>query len=143
MQNYISLAARVFLTIIFIKSGIGKLFDPAGTTQAISSVGLPLPGLLTVGAIVFLLAGSLSILLGFKTQWGAWALIAFLIPATLAFHTNFVEERQVIQFLKNLSILGGLLMLVAYGAGALSLDHWLATRSSQRDKTRSEQLSQR
>lgn len=123
-MNYIPLAARIFLSVIFLRSGIGKILDFAGTQQQIASQGIPLAlaGLLAVGAIIFELAGGLSVLLGYKARWGAIALIIFLVPTTLIFHTNFAEEMQVIQFLKNVAILGGLLMVVYFESGPVSVD---------------------
>jgi putative oxidoreductase len=69
-----------------------------------------------------LVGGGLSVLLGYKARLGALLLIGFLIPATLIFHTNFSEPQQEIQFMKNLGLMGGLLMVVAFGAGPVSLD---------------------
>jgi putative oxidoreductase len=132
MQSYLPLAARIFLSIVFLRAAVAKLLDPAGTQQVMASKGLPLAGFLLIGAIVLLLGGGLSILLGYKTRWGVIALLVFLIPTTLIFHTNWAENTQVIQFTKNLAISGGLLMLAAFGSGALSLDEKLANRYSNR-----------
>ncbi len=123
-MNYIPLVARIFLAVIFLRSGISKILDFSGTQQFMSANGIPLAltGLLLVGSIIFELAGGLSVLLGYKARWGAIALIIFLIPATLIFHTNFAEEMQVIQFLKNLALMGGLLMVVYFGSGPVSVD---------------------
>ncbi|MBD1935808.1 DoxX family protein [Microcoleus sp. FACHB-68] len=122
MQKYVPLLARILLSIIFIKAGIDKLFDPGSTVQQMASKGIPLPGVLIIPTIILLIAGGLSVLLGFKARYGALGLIGFLIPTTLIFHTNFAEPMQQIQFLKNLGLMGGLLMVVAFGSGALSLD---------------------
>ncbi len=124
MQKYIPLVARVFLTAIFFNSAFGKITGFSGTQQYMAAAGIPagLTGILLVGAIVCELFGGLSVLLGYKARWGAIALIIFLIPATLIFHTNFAERMQVIQFLKNLGLLGGLLMVYSFGSGPLSLD---------------------
>jgi uncharacterized membrane protein YphA (DoxX/SURF4 family) len=123
-MNYIPLVARIFLAVIFLRSGISKILDFSGTQQFMSANGIPLAltGLLLVGSIIFELAGGLSVLLGYKARWGAIALIIFLIPATLIFHTNFAEEMQVIQFLKNLALMGGLLMVVYFSSGPVSVD---------------------
>ncbi|MBE9182837.1 DoxX family protein [Oculatella sp. LEGE 06141] len=67
------------------------------------------------------LVGGLSLLLGYKARPGAIALIVFLIPATLIFHTDFSEQMQQIMFMKNLEILGGLLMVIQYGSGNIGL----------------------
>lgn len=123
-MNYIPLIARIFLSVIFLRSALSKILDFSGTQQQIAANGIPLAltGLLLAGAIVFELAGGLSVLLGYKARWGAILLIIFLVPTTLIFHTNFAEEMQVIQFLKNLALVGGLLMVVYFSSGPLSLD---------------------
>jgi putative oxidoreductase len=85
----------------------------------IASKGLPIPSVLAVGAIACLLLGSLSLLLGFKTQIGALLLVLFLIPTTLLFHPFTTDLGN---FLKNLALIGGLLMVVSYGPGLISVD---------------------
>lgn len=122
MEKYIPLVARVFLSAIFIQSGMGKITGFSGTLQFMRDNGIPLTEIFLIGAIAFELLGALSVLLGYQTRIGALLLIIFLIPTTLIFHTNFAESMQVTQFLKNLAILGGLLMVFAYGPGAGSFD---------------------
>lgn len=122
-QKIIPLIARVCLATIFLRSGASKVLDFAGTQEQIAGTGLPLAALLAAGAIVFELVGAVLVLLGYKAKWGALLLILFLIPTTLIFHTNFAEGMQVTQFFKNLAILGGLLMVTAFGSGPLSLEN--------------------
>lgn len=124
MQNFIPVLARILLSAIFLKSGVEHLLNFGGTQQILVVKGIPmsLAGVLVAGAVVALLGGGLSVLLGYKARWGAIVLILFLIPATLLFHTKFSDPMQVIQFLKNLGLSGGLLMLVQFGPGAVSLD---------------------
>ena len=122
MKNYIPLLARILLSAIFLWSGLGKIMDFTGTQQQMAAIGIPLTGLFTVSAIVFELVGGLLVLLGYQARWGAIALVVFLFPTTLIFHTNFAERMQVIQFLKNSAILGGLLMVAYFGSGPVSLD---------------------
>jgi putative oxidoreductase len=121
-KNVISLVARILLSALFIGSGVNKILNPAGTQQYMTAHGMPFVGLLYLAAVVIELGGGLSVLLGYKTRIGAIALAIFLIPATLTFHTNFADQMQQIMFMKNLAIFGGLLMLVEYGAGRISLD---------------------
>jgi len=134
LQTYVPILARVLLALIFVMSGVGKIGDFGGTTEYMAKHGMPIPALFLVGAIVFELAGGLSIMTGFKARWGALLLIVFLIPATFIFHAFWTYEpdaqrMQMINFMKNLSILGGLLLIVARGAGPLSVDARLnATR---------------
>lgn len=120
-RNVIPLISRVLLSALFIMSGINKILNPVATQQYMASYGMPLTGLLLIAAIVIELAGGLSVLLGYKARWGAIALAIFMIPATLIFHTNFADQMQTIQFMKNLAILGGLLMIIQYGSGAIAL----------------------
>jgi putative oxidoreductase len=120
MEKFIPLLARILLSTIFIKSGIDKTLDPISTQQYMAAKGLPFPSLLLVATIFVLFVGGLSILLGYQARWGALLLIGFLIPATLIFHTNFPDEE--IAFFKNLGLMGGLFMIVAYGSGSYSLD---------------------
>ncbi len=127
-MELIPLIARICLAAIFLWSGFGKLQDPAGTQQLMASMSIPFPPLMLVGSILFELVGALSVLLGYKTRWGAIALIIFMIPTTLIFHANFGDRTQVTQFLKNLAIIGGLLMLIYAGPGRLSLDLRTASR---------------
>ncbi|NES82807.1 MAG: DoxX family protein [Moorea sp. SIO2B7] len=122
MQKYIPLLARIFLSAIFIKSGIDKIFNIEGTTKYMEANGIPFAGLILIPTIIVLVGGGLSVLLGYKARWGALLLIGFLIPATLIFHTDLSQRIQEIQFMKNLGLMGGLMMVVAFGAGAISFD---------------------
>lgn len=130
MEKYIPLVARAFLAAIFLRSGIGKILDFGGTQEMMASKGLPLVPLLLVGAIVFELAGGLSVLLGYKARWGVIVLLIFLVPTTLIFHTNFADSMQVSQFLKNLGLIGGLLMVYYFGSGPVSVDEQLRSGDS-------------
>ena len=122
MARYLPLLGRALLTSSFLASLMGKLFDFGGTQEYMASYGMPAAGLLLVGAIALELTGGLSVLLGYRARIGALLLIVFLVPATLVFHTDFSDQEQIIHFLKNLSILGGLVLVIAHGAGPLSLD---------------------
>ena len=127
LRRFGQLFARVLLCAIFLMSGFGKISDWQGTTGYMAAKGMPAVSLFLAGAILLELGGGLSLLLGFRARAGAAALTLFLIPATLIFH-NFwafegMDQRlQMINFLKNLAILGGLIQTMVYGAGAFSLD---------------------
>ena len=129
MSRALPLLARFLLVAPFLASLMGKILDFGGTREYMASYGMPLTGLLLVGAIVLELTGGLSVLLGYRARWGAVALIVFLVPATLVFHTDFSDQEQIIHFLKNLAILGGLLLVIVHGAGAASLDRRAAGRT--------------
>ena len=123
---YLSLLGRVLLGLIFLMSGINKIADPAGTQQYMTAMGMTwMTTLFYLGAVAVELAGSLSLLLGYRARAGAWLLFLFLIPTTLIFHTHFADPNQMIHFLKNLSVMGGLLYVAVYGAGRLSIDEGL------------------
>ena len=120
-MKYLPFAARVCLALIFLKAGINHLVGFSDFAAMLGST-LPLGGLLAVGTIIFQLIGSLSLLLGYQVKIGALLLIIFLIPATLMFHNFVVDGEQLNAFLKNLGLIGGLLMVIYTGAGAASLD---------------------
>jgi len=117
MRSYVPLVARLLLGLIFVMSGITKITGFVGTQEYMASHGIPATAVLLVGAIVVEVLGGLSIILGLWARVGATALIFFLIPATLIFHTDFSQQTQMIMFLKNLSIMGGLLLVMAFGTG--------------------------
>jgi len=118
-MTYLPLAARICLALIFLNAGVNHLLGFSGFVSTIASKGLPLPQVLAIGAIAFLLLGAVSLILGYKSQIGALLLILFLIPTTLIFHP-FLSDLS--GFLKNLALIGGLLMVMAYGPGLISLD---------------------
>lgn len=121
VDNYLSLLARICLCAIFMWSGINKIIDPISTQENMSAHGMPFTLVFLAGAIALEILGGLSILLGIKTRWGAAMLIIFLVPATLIFHHDLSTELQQAMFLKNLAMLGGLLMLIRYGGGDIKI----------------------
>jgi putative oxidoreductase len=120
-----SLIGRILLALIFLQSGIGKIGNFEGTAKYMASYGMPYPHFFLVGAIFFELVGSITVILGFFTRFGAVLLLIFLIPTTLIFHNIFVDPKMMIQFMKNVSMFGGFLILLTAGAGRFSLDHLL------------------
>ncbi len=124
LQNTAMLAGRVFLGLLFVISGFGKITGFSGTAAFMASKGMPMAEALLVGAIAVEFVGGLMLLAGFKARWAALAIAAFLVPTTLIFHSPMGPEAQaqMTQFLKNLSILGGMLYVAAVGPGAWSVD---------------------
>jgi len=120
MNSFIHLAGRILLAIIFILAGIGKIKDPAGTIGYMQSVGLP--GILLWPTIALEVLGGMAIVVGFQTRLVAFLLAGFTVVAAVLFHNNFGDQMQMIMFLKDISIAGGLLLLVASGSTALSID---------------------
>ncbi|WP_448380144.1 DoxX family protein [Gloeomargarita sp.] len=110
-RRWLTRLGRLFLAAIFIRSAITKILDPQGTQAYMAQ--FQVPGWLLFPTIVVLLLGGVSVLLGYYARWGAALLIGFLIPATLIFHTDFRQNIEVIQFWKNLALIGGLLLVMA------------------------------
>lgn len=128
-----ALIGRCLLAAIFVMSGIAKLTDLAGTTAHMAQAGIPYADTLAMVAGVAELAGAAALIFGFLTRIGAAGLIAFMIPATLIFHAFWSYEGaermpQMLNFMKNLAIIGGLAAIVAFGAGRMSLDHKMRRR---------------
>jgi len=115
------LAGRILLAAIFLISGLGKIGGYTATAGYMSAVGIP--GALLPAVIAFEVLGAIAIIVGWKTRLTALLLAGFTLLSGLIFHSNFADQMQMIMFLKNVSIAGGFLLLVAHGAGALSLDH--------------------
>ncbi|QTT88054.1 DoxX family protein [Pseudomonas chlororaphis] len=118
----ISLIGRVLLSAIFILSGFSKIAAPAAMVGYIQSVGLPFPQLALGIAIAVELGGGLLLIAGYRTRLVALALAVFSVATALAFHNNLGDQNQFIHFFKNIAMAGGLLQVVAYGAGRFSLD---------------------
>ena len=113
---------RVLLSAIFLASGIGKLTAPADTIGYIASEGLPFPPLAYAAAVLIELVGGLALLVGFRTRIAAAALATFSLATAATFHSNLADLNQFIHFFKNVAMTGGLLQVVAFGAGAFSVD---------------------
>lgn len=123
MQTFIPLVARIFLSLVFLSSLMGKIGDFEGTAGYMRKMGMTVATeFFLFGAIILLAAGGLSVLLGYRAKIGALLLMIFLVPTTLIFHTDFESKMQMIMFMKNLAIMGGLLMVYTYGSGPYSLD---------------------
>ena len=127
LQHNAALAGRILLALIFIISGWGKITGFAGTAGYIAAKGLPLPELMAAGAIAVEFLGGLALLTGFKARWAALAIFLFIIPTTLIFHnpaglTGQEAQGQMIHLMKNLAIMGGMLMVFAFGPGKYSID---------------------
>lgn len=121
-QASASLIGRVLLSAIFILSGVSKLAAPAMMVGYISSVGLPLPQVALVVAIIVEVGGGLALIAGYRTRLVAAGLALFSVVTALAFHNALGDQNQFIHFFKNIAMAGGLLQIVAFGAGRFSLD---------------------
>jgi len=128
MNKLLSPLSRILLALIFVISGFGKLTNMDGTAAMMVQNGFPSSTVkfFMIGAIILELGCGLALLVGFKTKWASLGLIVFLIPATLIFHvanlTGPQGQMQMIEVLKNLAIMGGLVKFFLDGAGAVAVD---------------------
>ncbi len=126
-QNALNLAGRVFLAALFLPAGISKLTGFEGTVGYIASVGLPLPAVGAVLALLVEIVGSVALIAGFGTRIAALVLALFTLVASFFFHAFWAvpaDQAFMVQllFFKNVAVVGGLLALAANGAGGWSLD---------------------
>lgn len=126
-ENVLSLAARILIALLFIPAGWGKLTGFSGTVGYVASVGLPLPSVAAVVALLIELLGGFALLAGYQARAAALVLAVFTLFASLFFHAFWsapADQAFVTQllFFKNIAIIGGLLSIVANGAGQWSLD---------------------
>ena len=128
-QGVLPLVGRILVATIFILSGLSKIGAPTATQGYIAAMGLPAPLLAYIGAIVMELGGGLLLLAGYRTKVVAAALAVFSIVTAFVFHHALADQNQMIHFLKNLAMAGGLLQFVAYGAGRISLDSRISSLS--------------
>jgi putative oxidoreductase len=128
LRSVATVLGRFFLAAIFLMATLGnKIPHFAETTKLMGYVGIPVPEFTLVGVIAFLLVGSLSVILGFRARIGAGLLLTFLVLASYFFHPfwkpeGFEQQMQMIQFMKNLSMSGAMLFIMANGSGPASLD---------------------
>ncbi len=127
LQNFAVLAGRMLLALIFVISGFGKITGFAATAAYMTSKGLPMAEVLLVPTIFIELGGALMLIFGYRARLAAAVMFLFLIPVTLVFHNFWAVpsaqvQMQMINFMKNLSIMGGMLCIVAFGPGRYSLD---------------------
>lgn len=120
--NALTTTGRVLLALLFLFGAYSKVSAPAGTQGYIASVGLPAPIVAYLFSTAIEAAGGILLLIGYQTRYISIALAAFTLLVTIIFHTDFADQGQVIHFIKNFAIIGGLLQLAAHGAGAASID---------------------
>ena len=121
--RYLPFVGRLLIGLPCAMSGLGKLAAFGQTTAMIAAAGLPVPPLAYVVAVAVELGGGLLLIAGYQTRLVATALALFSIATAVSFHNNFADQNQMIHFLKNVMMAGGLLQIAAFGAGAISLDN--------------------
>src|SRR5579863_5204311 len=136
IRGPLTVLGRLLLCTIFFMAAVGnKIPNFDGTAKVMASVGIPSPKPMLVGAIIFLIVGSLSVIVGFKARIGAVLLFTFLVLATYYFHAfwkleGHAQQEQMIQFMKNLSMMGAMLFITANGSGPMSVDSLLRKRAA-------------
>jgi putative oxidoreductase len=136
LRGPLTVLGRLLLCAIFLLAAVGNKIPHFGdVAKLMESVGVPAPQFLLAGAIGFLIVGSLSVIVGYRARIGAVLLLTFLVLATYYFHPFWKlegrgQQEQMIQFMKNLSMMGAMLFIVANGAGPMSVDSWLTKRSA-------------
>lgn len=121
MEKISQFIARLFLGQIFLLSGVFKISGYEGTQGYMEAMGVP--GMLLPFVIFVEVAGGLAIIAGWQTRLTALALAAFTLVAAAIFHHNLADQMQMIQFMKNIAIAGGFILLAIHGAGGYSLDN--------------------
>ena len=121
-NKLLPMIARLLISVIFIKSGINKIQNFEDTSKYMYDAGITLgTDIFLAGAIFLLLAGSLMLITGYKSKMGAFFLVMFLIPTTLVFHRDLADPKEINSLIRNGVFLGGLLMIISFGTGDLSL----------------------
>ena len=126
-QNAVALAGRILVALLFVISGYGKIGGFDGISGYIASKGLPMPQVLAALTVALELGGGILLIAGYKVRWVAAAFFLWLIPTTFIFHPFWgidaaQVQNQMNNFLKNVSIMGAMLLLIAFGPGAYSVD---------------------
>jgi len=126
-KDGVLLLGRILVALLFVPAGFGKLMGFDGTVGMLAGMGLPIPQLLAVGAVVVELGVGLAFLLGWKARWAALILAIFTLATALIAHHFWTMSRAAagmnqIHFFKNMAICGGLLFACVFGPGRYSLD---------------------
>ena len=135
-MKYLMLIGRVFFALIFILAAPGHFSKQYAIYAA--SAGVPFASLAVPLSGIIALLGGLSIAMGYKTKWGAWLIILFLIPVTLMMHNfwaindKMMAQTQYVMFMKNISMLGGAIFMAYFGSGPLSIDEILEAKSNKK-----------
>ncbi|MFM0199288.1 DoxX family protein [Paraburkholderia fungorum] len=120
--KFLPLLGRILIGAPFVMSGLGKLAAYGATVGYIAAMGLPVPPLAFIVAVLTELGGGLLLLSGYRARVVSLAMAVFCVVTALFFHHHFADQNQMVHFLKNVMMAGGLLQIAYFGAGAFSLD---------------------
>jgi len=139
-MKYFVLIGRILFSLIFLMTMMSHFSDKA--VQYAASNGVPMPQVLVPLSGIIAIAGGLSVLLGYKAKAGAWLLVIFLVPVTLMMHKFWAQtdpmmmQMQMVNFMKNLALLGGAFLITYFGAGPLSMDARAAKPAKKEERRR-------
>jgi len=125
-MHIVELIGRVFLSALFLIEGFGKISMQEDVIMYMEDYGVP--GILFVPATVLEILFPLLLIVGYKTKWAASVMALFTFTVAIIFHTDFSEGMQMILFLKDLAIAGGFMIILVYGPGKISLDHYFKSK---------------
>ena len=125
-MHIVELVGRILLSALFLIEGIGKISMQENVIMYMEDYGVP--GVLFVPAIVLEILFPLLLIVGYKTKWAASVMALFTFTVAIIFHTDFSEGMQMIFFLKDLAIAGGFMIILVYGPGKISLDHYFKSK---------------
>ena len=123
MINILDLIGRIFISLVFLLSGINKIDNYEGTIGWMESLGMP--GIFLIPTIILEIIGPILIIIGYKVKISAALLSLFCVATAIIFHNDFSDQMQFVSFMKNIALAGGFLILFINGAKGLSLDNKL------------------
>ena len=121
-MHIVEFIGRLLLSALFLIEGFGKISMQEDVIMYMEDYGVP--GILFVPATVLEILFPLLLIVGYKTKWAASVMALFTFTVAIIFHTNFSESMQMIFFLKDIAIAGGFMIIIVYGPGKISLDHY-------------------
>ena len=125
-MNIVEFLGRIFLSALFLIEGLGKVSAQENVIMYMEDYGVP--GILFVPATILEILFPLFLIVGYKTRWAASIMALFTFTVAIIFHTDFSEGMQLVFFLKDIAIAGGFMIIVAYGPGKISLDHYFDSK---------------
>ena len=125
-MHIVELIGRIFLSALFLIEGIGKISMQEDVMMYMEDYGVP--GIFFIPAVVLEILFPLLLIVGYRTKWAASIMALFTFTVAIIFHTDFSEGMQLVFFLKEIAIAGGFMIIVAYGPGKISLDHYFNSK---------------
>ena len=125
-MHIVEFIGRILLSALFLIEGLGKVSAQENVVMYMEDYGVP--GILFVPATILEILFPLFLMVGYKTKWAASVMALFTFAVAIIFHTDFDEGMQMIFFLKDIAIAGGFMIIIVYGPGKISLDHYLKSK---------------